>query len=78
MMVTPTISIAPDCCWNTTTFPAMVFLTTGYIGLGREFWWDELGNNCCSSQIAVAGSSAVDINGTMFQWELADAADHPR
>ncbi len=50
MMVTPTISTMPDRCWNTTTFPATVFLTTGYIRLGREFWWDELGDTRCSSQ----------------------------
>jgi glycosyltransferase involved in cell wall biosynthesis/peptidoglycan/xylan/chitin deacetylase (PgdA/CDA1 family)/SAM-dependent methyltransferase len=52
---------------------ATVFITTGYIGRGREFWWDTL-----EKLFLVPGrlpeSLHLTINGCIFQWELGEAA----
>lgn len=32
--------------------PATVFVTTGYVGSGRDFWWDELEAFCASAGVA--------------------------
>ena len=32
--------------------PATVFVTTGYVGPGRDFWWDELETFCASAGVA--------------------------
>ena len=56
--------------------PATVFLTTGYIGLGREFWWDEL-ERLLLQPGSLPPVLRLDINGMMYQWELGDAAYYP-
>lgn len=49
--------------------PATVFVTTGYIGKEKEFWWDEL-----ESLVLLAPSLPkvlqVELNGTVYQWGL--------
>src|SRR6516225_11294141 len=42
--------------------PATVFLTTGRIGTGREFWWDELARMVLTRAEAVSGNVTVDAH----------------
>jgi peptidoglycan/xylan/chitin deacetylase (PgdA/CDA1 family) len=53
--------------------PATVFLTTGYIGDKREFWWDEL-DRLLLQPGKLPGVLRLSINGTTQQWDLGDAA----
>ena len=56
--------------------PATVFLTTGYIGLGREFWWDEL-ERVLLQPGSLSQVLQLNVNGKTYQWELGDAAYYP-
>jgi peptidoglycan/xylan/chitin deacetylase (PgdA/CDA1 family) len=51
--------------------PATFFLTTGHIGSGREFWWDEL-----ERALMLPGTLpevlCIKVNGNTFQWELGE------
>jgi peptidoglycan/xylan/chitin deacetylase (PgdA/CDA1 family) len=53
--------------------PATAFITSGYIGHKREFWWDEL-----EKLFLLAGMLPeilrLNINGRTHQWELGKAA----
>ena len=53
--------------------PATVFITTGYIDGGREFWWDELERLLIRPGVL---PSVLDltVNKTHTRWELGDAA----
>src|ERR671911_253439 len=53
--------------------PATVFLTTGYIGSNHEFWWDELERVLLQPGI-VPKALRLDINGSMYRWDLGEAA----
>src|SRR5215217_516018 len=53
--------------------PATVFLTTGYIGHEREFWWDELDRLLLRPGI-LPESLSLTVNGSTYQWELGVAA----
>jgi peptidoglycan/xylan/chitin deacetylase (PgdA/CDA1 family) len=55
-------------------FPATVFLTTGYLGDKREFWWDELERLVLQAR-TFPGQLRLNINGRLYQWEY-EAADH--
>lgn len=53
--------------------PATVFLTAGYLGENREFWWDEL-----ERFLLLPGTLPrvlqVQIAGTAYHWDLGNAA----
>jgi peptidoglycan/xylan/chitin deacetylase (PgdA/CDA1 family) len=51
--------------------PAAVFIATGYVGKGREFWWDELARLIL--QCAAAVDCAISIAGTCHRFELSTA-----
>jgi peptidoglycan/xylan/chitin deacetylase (PgdA/CDA1 family) len=53
--------------------PATVFITTGYIGHGREFWWDTL-EKLFLAPGRLPESLHLTINGCVFHWELGEAA----
>jgi len=48
--------------------PATLFLTTGWIGTGRAFWWDDLAVMIQSG--ATAGERALTISGEPFVLDL--------
>ena len=61
--------------------PATVFLTSGFIGQEREFWWDELERiflqpgtlpERLSLRLSLSGS------GGMYRWELGKAAHYTK
>jgi peptidoglycan/xylan/chitin deacetylase (PgdA/CDA1 family) len=53
--------------------PATVFLTTGYVGHEREFWWDEL-DRLLLQPGTLPGVLRLSVDGNMYQWELGEAA----
>ena len=54
-------------------FPATVFIATGNIGNGREFWWDEL-DRIFLQPGRLPDTLRVNINGNIFERELGPAA----
>jgi peptidoglycan/xylan/chitin deacetylase (PgdA/CDA1 family) len=57
--------------------PATVFLTAGYIGHEREFWWDEL-DRLLLRPGALPESLSLVVNGSTYQWELGEAAHYSK
>src|SRR5215213_10362173 len=57
--------------------PATVFLTTGYIGHEREFWWDELDRLLLRPGV-LPESLSLTVNGSTYQWELGEAAHYSK
>jgi len=55
--------------------PATVFVTAGYIGGKREFWWDEL-ERLILEPGGLPEVLRVNINGSVSQWELGEASDY--
>ncbi len=53
--------------------PATVFVTTGYIGYEREFWWDELERLLLQPGV-LPETLHLGINGSVYQWTLGEAA----
>jgi peptidoglycan/xylan/chitin deacetylase (PgdA/CDA1 family) len=53
--------------------PATMFLTTGYLGKQKEFWWDELTRLVLAGRTAVAG--ALVIGSRSFAVRLPALAD---
>ena len=49
--------------------PATVFLTTGYIGSQREFWWDEL-DRLFLQPGKLPEVLCLKINGSSYEWKL--------
>jgi peptidoglycan/xylan/chitin deacetylase (PgdA/CDA1 family) len=49
--------------------PATVFITTGYIGRQREFWWDELERLLLDGE-RLPKTVCLKINGGIRRWEL--------
>ncbi|MDX6501688.1 MAG: hypothetical protein QOG23_4948 [Blastocatellia bacterium] len=54
-------------------FPATVFIVTGNIGNGREFWWDEL-DRIFLQPGRLPDTLRVTIDGKIFERELGSAA----
>jgi peptidoglycan/xylan/chitin deacetylase (PgdA/CDA1 family) len=48
--------------------PATVFVTTGYTGLNREFWWDELERLCLGSH-ELPVELKLEVNGSRYEWK---------
>jgi peptidoglycan/xylan/chitin deacetylase (PgdA/CDA1 family) len=55
--------------------PATAFLTVGYIGSEREFWWDEL-ERLMLEPGRLPETLRVHINGSVCQWALGEAAEY--
>lgn len=51
--------------------PATVFVTTGYMGREREFWWDEL-DRLLLQPGKLPETLHLSINGSTCRWELGD------
>jgi peptidoglycan/xylan/chitin deacetylase (PgdA/CDA1 family) len=52
--------------------PATVFLSTGYVGQEREFWWDELCHLLLQPG-TLPESLSLTVDDKMYRWELAGA-----
>jgi peptidoglycan/xylan/chitin deacetylase (PgdA/CDA1 family) len=55
--------------------PATLFLTTGFIGQRREFWWDEL-DRLLLHPGSLPETLHLSINGSSYQWELGEEAHY--
>lgn len=51
--------------------PATVFVTTGYVGQQREFWWDELERLLLWTP-QLPQCLKVTLNGTLHEWHLGE------
>jgi peptidoglycan/xylan/chitin deacetylase (PgdA/CDA1 family) len=59
-------------CYN---LPATIFISTGYIGQGQEFWWDEL-ERLLLRPGQLPEQLDLKIDGIYHRWELGDAANY--
>src|SRR5713226_4558856 len=50
--------------------PATIFVTAGYVGSGREFWWDELERLILKPEHLPETLQLHDVNGETFTGEL--------
>lgn len=57
--------------------PATVFVTTGYVGQQREFWWDELERLLLWAP-QLPERLQVTLNGAVYEWNLGEWAQLPR
>lgn len=55
--------------------PATVFVTSGYVGQKREFWWDEL-ERILLRPGTIPEKLTLNIDGKTFQCELGDDANY--
>jgi peptidoglycan/xylan/chitin deacetylase (PgdA/CDA1 family) len=55
--------------------PATAFVTAGYIGGEREFWWDEL-ERLLLQPGTLPGTLCLNVNGNSYQWALGEAAHY--
>lgn len=55
--------------------PATVFVTAGYVGKEREFWWDEV-ERLLLQPGALPEEIHLNIDGRTFQWELAGSSHY--
>lgn len=53
--------------------PATVFVTAGYVGQEREFWWDEL-EKVLLQPGWLPSTLRLKLNGAAYQWELGTHA----
>jgi peptidoglycan/xylan/chitin deacetylase (PgdA/CDA1 family) len=53
--------------------PATVFVTSGYVGSGREFWWDELERRLLQPG-KVAPVMKIELGAETLSWELGENA----
>lgn len=53
--------------------PAMAFLTAGYIGSEREFWWDEL-DRLLLQPGTLPETLHLKVNGYTYRWKLGEDA----
>jgi peptidoglycan/xylan/chitin deacetylase (PgdA/CDA1 family) len=54
--------------------PATVFLTTGYVRQGREYWWDTLTRVLLQPGERLPDDLRLRMNGSWFEWRLDEAA----
>ena len=57
--------------------PATVFVTTGYVGHEREFWWDEL-DRLLLQPGTLPDRLRLSIDGSTWHWELGLAAHYSK
>jgi peptidoglycan/xylan/chitin deacetylase (PgdA/CDA1 family) len=55
--------------------PATVFVTTGYFGYPREFWWDELERVVLQPGM-LPETLYLSINGSAHEWKLGAAVHY--
>lgn len=55
--------------------PATIFISTGYIGKQREFWWDEL-ERLLLQPGKLPEKLTLNISGNIHNWELGAAVDY--
>lgn len=55
--------------------PATVFVTTGYMGHEREFWWDEL-ERVLLQPGTLPETLHLSVNGSFYHWELGEVAHY--
>lgn len=55
--------------------PATVFVTSGYVGEKREFWWDELERLLLQPGM-LPKTLSININGNAHTWDLGDSSDY--
>jgi peptidoglycan/xylan/chitin deacetylase (PgdA/CDA1 family) len=55
--------------------PATVFVTTGYLGQPREFWWDEL-DRLLLQPGTLPQTLCLCVNGHVHHWELGEASHY--
>jgi peptidoglycan/xylan/chitin deacetylase (PgdA/CDA1 family) len=55
--------------------PATVFVTTGYMGSTREFWWDAL-ERLLLEPGKLPEALQLNINGRVCEWTLDEASDY--
>ena len=55
--------------------PATVFVTTGYTGAGREFWWDEL-DRLLLQDGRLPRALRLSMRGNDYEWELGEATEY--
>lgn len=55
--------------------PATIFISTGYIGKDREFWWDEL-ERLFLQPGKLPEKLTLNISGKIHNWELGAAVDY--
>ena len=55
--------------------PATVYVTSGFMGHSREFWWDEL-DRIFLQPGTLPERLSLSINGDMYRWELGEAAHY--
>ena len=55
--------------------PATVFVTTGYLGNEREFWWDEL-ERLFLQPGTLPETLHLNVNGSAYEWEMGEAAHY--
>jgi len=53
--------------------PATVFITSGYVGAAREFWWDEL-DRLLLQPGQLPPVLQLEIEGQLHRWELGGSA----
>ena len=61
--------VAAKPCLARREIPATVFITTGYVASGRQFWWDAL-HDVLLGRPTLPPSLALEIDGTTHRWEL--------
>jgi peptidoglycan/xylan/chitin deacetylase (PgdA/CDA1 family) len=55
--------------------PATVFVSSGYLNAGREFWWDEL-ERLLLGPGELPQEMALSVNGQRLTWDLAETASY--
>jgi peptidoglycan/xylan/chitin deacetylase (PgdA/CDA1 family) len=58
--------------------PATIFLTTGLIGSGEEFWWDELARMVLFRAESLSASVTVEADGLQIDLPPIDPEKEPR
>jgi len=54
--------------------PATIFVTTGYVGQNREFWWDELERLLLLPE-KLPERLEININGEFYEWNLHESKE---
>jgi peptidoglycan/xylan/chitin deacetylase (PgdA/CDA1 family) len=57
--------------------PATVFVSTGYVGTNREFWWDEL-DRIVLKPGKLPSQLSLTINNNLHTWDLGSATEYSR
>lgn len=55
--------------------PATVFVVSGYVDSGREFWWDELERLCLYGDLP--RTLRLELPGEVFVWEASNTGAGP-